>query len=120
MGEALGKPSNMIDFLFFSINKNHYFMSLDKSEIEKIAWLARLEIDAEDVASYSQELSGILELVEQMNSVDTGDITPLAHPLDIAARLRDDKVTETNQRDRFQHQAPETEDGYFLVPRVIE
>ncbi len=95
-------------------------MSLDKSEIEKIALLARLEIDAEDVAKYSNELSGILELVEQMNNVDTSDITPLAHPLDIAARLRDDNVTETDQRDRFQEKAPRTEDGYFLVPKVIE
>ena len=95
-------------------------MSLDKSEIEKIAWLARLGIDEADIPNYEQELSTILELVERMNSVDTSSIEPLAHPLDIAARLREDVVTETNQRDRFQQYAPLTEEGYYLVPKVIE
>ena len=95
-------------------------MSLDKSEIEKIAWLARLGIEQEDMAGYSTELSNILDLVEQMNSVDTSDITPVAHPLELAARLRPDEVTETNQRDHFQQQAPLTEDGCYLVPKVIE
>lgn len=95
-------------------------MSLDKSEIEKIAWLARLNIEQQDIDNYSQELSAILDLVEQMNNVNTDHISPLAHPLDIAARLREDKVTETNQRENFQEHAPATEAGYYLVPRVIE
>lgn len=95
-------------------------MSLDKSEIEKIAWLARLTIDDADIADYGNELSSILELVERMNAVDTSQVTPLAHPLDITARLREDKVTETDQRDAFQKNAPQTEDGYYLVPKVIE
>lgn len=95
-------------------------MSLDKSEIEKIAWLARLAVEAADIPKYGQELSNILDLVEHMNKVDTSAVTPLAHPLDIAARLREDVVTETNQRDEFQEHAPETEDGYYLVPKVIE
>ncbi|MEQ8288979.1 MAG: Asp-tRNA(Asn)/Glu-tRNA(Gln) amidotransferase subunit GatC [Gammaproteobacteria bacterium] len=95
-------------------------MSLDKSEIEKIAWLARLDIEQQDIDNFSQELTGILDLVEQMNNVNTDHISPLAHPLDIAARLREDKVTETNQRENFQEHAPATEDGYYLVPRVIE
>ena len=95
-------------------------MSLDKSEVQKIAKLARLAIDEQDIANYSTELSSILDLVEQMNSVDTRGITPLAHPLDLAARLRQDKVTETNQREHFQKHAPLTEDGCYLVPKVIE
>lgn len=95
-------------------------MSLDKSEVQKIAWLARLAIDEKDIPNYSDELSNILGLVEQMNSVNTDGITPIAHPLELPARLRADEVTATNQRDRFQEHAPLTEDGCYLVPKVIE
>ena len=95
-------------------------MSLDNSEIQKIAWLARLKIDEQDIPNYSDELSNILEMVEQMNSVDTRDILPLAHPLELSARLRPDEVTETNQREHFQEHAPLTQDGCYLVPKVIE
>ena len=95
-------------------------MSLDKSEVQKIAWLARLAIEEQDISNYSTELSSILDLVEQMNSANTEGISPLAHPLDLAARLREDKVSETNQREHFQKHAPLTEDGCYLVPKVIE
>ena len=95
-------------------------MSLDKSEIEKIAWLARLSIDENDIPNYSEELSNILGLVDRMNSVDTSDITPLAHPLELNARLRTDEITESDQRDHFQENAPATSDGCYLVPKVIE
>ena len=79
-------------------------MSLDKSEVQKIAWLARLSIDEQDTSTYSDELSNILDLVESMNSVDTDGISPIAHPLDLTARLRTDAVTETNQREQFHQQ----------------
>jgi len=95
-------------------------MSLDKTEIEKIAWLARLAIDENDIAGYGHELSNILDLVEQMNSVDTTNVDPMAHPLEIKARLRPDEVTENNQRDKYQAHAPAVEAGLFLVPKVIE
>jgi aspartyl-tRNA(Asn)/glutamyl-tRNA(Gln) amidotransferase subunit C len=95
-------------------------MSLDKSEVQKIAWLARLAIDDQDISNYSDELSSILGLVEQMNSIDTDGITPIAHPLELPARLRSDEVSEDNQRDHFQEHAPLTEDGCYLVPKVIE
>ena len=95
-------------------------MSLDKSEVEKIAWLARLAVDEQDFSNYSSELSSILSLVEKMNAVDTATIEPLAHPLDLPARLRTDEITETDQRDSFQENAPATEAGYYLVPKVIE
>ena len=95
-------------------------MSLDKSEVQKIAWLARLAIDDQDISTYSDELSDILGLVERMNSVDTEGISPIAHPLDLTARLRTDEVTEINQRDHFQEHAPLTDDGCYLVPKVIE
>jgi len=95
-------------------------MSLDKSEVKKIAWLARLSIKEQDIPNYINELSSILDLVEHMNSVNTEDISPIAHPLDLPARLRVDKVTENNQRDHFQENAPQTVDGCYLVPKVIE
>lgn len=95
-------------------------MSLDKSEVQKIAWLARLSIDEQDISTYSDELSNILGLVESMNSVDTDGISPIAHPLDLTARLRTDAVTEDNQRDQFQKNAPSTDAGCYLVPKVIE
>jgi len=95
-------------------------MSLDKSEVQKIAWLARLSIDEQDISTYSDELSNILGMVERMNSVDTDGISPIAHPLDLTARLRSDAVTEVNQRDQFQKNAPSTDDGCYLVPKVIE
>lgn len=95
-------------------------MSLDKMEIEKIAHLARLAVDENAVPEYQRELGNILDMVEQMNSVDTDSIEPMAHPLEIKARLRRDEVTEQNQRDKFQSIAPAVDNGHYLVPKVIE
>lgn len=95
-------------------------MSLEKADVEKIAHLARLDIDEKDVPEYAKNLSSILDLVEQMSSVNTDDVTPMAHPLDATQRLRADEVTESNQRDHFQEIAPNVEDGLYLVPKVIE
>ena len=95
-------------------------MSLEKQDIEKIAHLARLGINENDVPEYVQNLTNILDLVEQMNAVNTEGVTPMAHPLDAHQRLRADEVTEKNQREHFQENAPEVEAGLFLVPQVIE
>lgn len=95
-------------------------MSLDKTEIQKIAWLARLTINEDNITGYSRDLSNILQLVEQMNSIDTTSVDPMAHPLELKARLRPDQVTEINQREKFQTNAPAVEDGLYLVPKVIE
>lgn len=95
-------------------------MSSGKMDIRKIALLARLTIDDRDIPGYSRDLSNILDLVEQMNSVETTDVDPMAHPMEIKARLRPDEITETNQREKFQAQAPAVEDGLYLVPKVIE
>ena len=95
-------------------------MSLDKSDIDKIAWLARISISQEDTPHYLQDVTNILELVEKMNNINTDNIEPLAHPLEITARLRDDKVTETDQRAHFQEIAPAVDNGHYLVPKVIE
>jgi aspartyl-tRNA(Asn)/glutamyl-tRNA(Gln) amidotransferase subunit C len=95
-------------------------MALDASQVEKIAHLARLGIDAEDIPEYARNLSDILAFVEQLETVDTTSVVPLAHPLDAVQRLRADEVTESDQRERFQADAPQTEAGLYLVPKVIE
>jgi aspartyl-tRNA(Asn)/glutamyl-tRNA(Gln) amidotransferase subunit C len=95
-------------------------MALDSSEVEKIAHLARLAVAAEDTEALGRELSGILDLVVQMNAIDTSEVAPMAHPLDMTQRLRTDEVTEENRREDFQEIAPLTEAGLYLVPRVIE
>ena len=95
-------------------------MSLEPADVEKIALLARLAIEADDIPAYARDLSRILELVEQMNAVDTVNVAPMAHPLDATQRPRPDKVTESDQREHFQAQAPAVEAGLYLVPKVIE
>jgi len=95
-------------------------MSIDSKEINNIAWLARLATEAGQGERYRRDLGRILELVEQMNGVDTGGVPPLAHPLEITARLRPDEVSESDQRERFQAIAPEVRDGLYIVPKVIE
>jgi len=95
-------------------------MSIDNSVIENIAWLARLSLNEDDIPGNIEDMGQILGLVEHMNSVDTTGIEPLAHPLDIKARLRPDEATEPDQRELFQQLAPAVENGHYLVPKVIE
>jgi aspartyl-tRNA(Asn)/glutamyl-tRNA(Gln) amidotransferase subunit C len=95
-------------------------MSLDRSDVEKIAHLARMALEEEQIASYAADLSNILGLVEQLEAVDTTDVTPMAHPLHMVQRLRADEVTEENHRDDYQAIAPKVDNGLFLVPKVIE
>ncbi|BBB27293.1 Asp-tRNA(Asn)/Glu-tRNA(Gln) amidotransferase subunit GatC [Amphritea japonica] len=95
-------------------------MSLDRSDVEKIAHLARLNIAEQDIQEYAENLTDILDLVDQMQAIDTTDIKPMAHPMDAIQRLRSDTVTEGNQRDHLQTVAPAVEAGLFQVPKVIE
>lgn len=95
-------------------------MALDADQVREIAHLARLAIDERDVPDYVDNLSEILAFVEQLGSVDTQGVEPMAHPLDMSQRLRPDVVTEPDQRERFQALAPAAESGLYLVPRVIE
>ena len=95
-------------------------MSLDRTDVENIAHLARLAISEEDIHEYARNLSNILDLVAQMDAVDTSRVSPMAHPLDTTQRLRADEVSETDQREPFQNIAPATEAGLYLVPKVIE
>lgn len=95
-------------------------MALDKSEVEKIAHLARLHISESEANEVSNRISDILVLIDEMQSVDTDAIEPLAHPLDLVQRLRVDQVSEKNQRDKLQQLAPNSQDGLYLVPKVLE
>lgn len=95
-------------------------MSLDKDDVRQIAHLARLAVDDQRLPEHASNLSAILEFVEAMSAVDTADVEPLAHPLEMRQRLRPDQVSEDNQRELFQGIAPAVEDGLYLVPRVIE
>ncbi len=95
-------------------------MSLSSDDIHKIAHLARLAVDEAEIAPLQRDLSNILGLVEQMQAVDTSQVEPMAHPLEMPQRLRPDEVTETNQRERYLRNAPAAENGLFLVPKVIE
>ena len=93
---------------------------MDKQTVFKIARLARIYVNEVDVDRYASELSTILKFVEQMDKVDTDNVAPLSHPQDRVLRLREDKVTEKDQRDVFQATAPATENGLYLVPKVID
>lgn len=95
-------------------------MSLTSNDIKKIAHLARLSLDENQIPRYTEELTQIFGHIEQMNATDTTEIMPMAHPLDFAQPLRTDKVTEKNQRALFQSIAPQVESGLYLVPQVIE
>ena len=99
-------------------------MALTSDDVSRIAHLARLELSGEEQAAMLQQLNGFFSIVEQMRAVDTTGVEPLYTPLsavqDVALRLRDDAVTETDQREANQRSAPAVEDGLFLVPKVIE
>ena len=99
-------------------------MSLTSSDIARIANLARLELTPAHSERMQQQLNSFFDIVEQMRAVDTTGIEPLAHPVaaigDIALRLRDDVVSEPNNREANQKSAPEVQQGLFLVPKVIE
>ncbi len=95
-------------------------MTLKTEDVKNIAHLARLAIDEDSIDEYARDLSNILDLVDQMNQVDTDGVEPMAHPTDAQQRLRVDRVSETDQRERFQSIAPDVENGLYRVPKVIE
>ncbi len=100
-------------------------MSLKESDVTRIAHLAHLELSAEQTGKTLDQLNGIFALVEKMQSIDTAGVSPLSHPFalvvdHLALRLRDDMVTESNHREEYQACAPATQDGLYLVPKVIE
>lgn len=95
-------------------------MALTEEQVRQIAHLARIGLEDTAVSDMARELGGVLDLVEQMNAVNTREVPPMAHPLNAMQRLREDKVSESDQRDQLQQGAPAVEAGLYLVPRVIE
>ncbi len=93
---------------------------LSLEEISRIADLARLELTASEAAALQQQLNDILAMVDQMAAIDTEGIEPMSHPQSLMQRLREDVVTEADQRETFQSAAPQVEDGLYLVPKVID
>jgi aspartyl-tRNA(Asn)/glutamyl-tRNA(Gln) amidotransferase subunit C len=96
-------------------------MALTREDISKIAQLARLELNETEIPVYQQSLSSILDFVGELNRANTQGVEPMAHPLPgLAQRLREDVVTERDEHERYQANAPKVEAGLYLVPRVIE
>jgi len=95
-------------------------MPLSLPQVKRVAWLARIEITDAEAETVQGNLNDIFKLIEQMQSVDTEGVAPMAHAQDVAQRLREDRVTEADQHALFQASAPQVEDGLYLVPKVIE
>lgn len=95
-------------------------MAVNRSDIEKLGELARLQISEETIDEVTHRLADVLALVDQLQAADTEGVAPMAHPMDAIQRLRADTVTEPNQREIFQAIAPATQDGLYLVPKVID
>jgi aspartyl-tRNA(Asn)/glutamyl-tRNA(Gln) amidotransferase subunit C len=95
-------------------------MSLEQGDIAKLARLARIRISEESSEELRQRISDILGMIDTMQAVNTDAVDPMANPHDATQRLRADAVTEVDQRDDFQRIAPATEDGLYLVPKVID
>lgn len=94
--------------------------TLTKEDVQKIAELSKLTLPNEQLATLTARLENILLLVEKMNQAKTQDIEPLAHPLSVTQPLRDDVISEKNQRELFQQNAPQVEAGLYIVPKFVE
>ena len=95
-------------------------MGFNKSELTKVAQLARLEVTESEIEDVSERISEILRLIDQMQSINTDSVAPMSHPFDGTQVLRSDVITEQNSRDELQKLAPSVEKGLFLVPKVLE
>ena len=95
-------------------------MSIDKSDIEKLSQLARINVSDDIADIVTDRINDVLAMVDQLQAVDTENVAPIAHPQDATQRLRADEVTESDQRQTLMSNAPAQEDGLFLVPKVID
>jgi aspartyl-tRNA(Asn)/glutamyl-tRNA(Gln) amidotransferase subunit C len=96
-------------------------MSLTRQDVEKIAHLARLSITAQEMPVYVTSLSSIVDFVDELSRADVGSVEPMAHPLDAQRqRLRPDVVSEIDDHEKYQRNAPSVQAGLYVVPRVIE
>lgn len=95
-------------------------MSINSKHVQEIARLARIGVGEDDIPSYSEQLTKILKFMNEIQSINTDDVEPLAHPIEEDSSLRSDVVGEKDTRDNIQKCAPETIDGFYTVPQVIE
>ncbi|HJL79604.1 MAG: Asp-tRNA(Asn)/Glu-tRNA(Gln) amidotransferase subunit GatC [Gammaproteobacteria bacterium] len=95
-------------------------MSIKKSEIEHLCNLSKLNLDEEEQSIFLSQMQSILEMIKELEGVDTGEIAPMAHPLQMSQRLREDEITEFNERDKYQKNTDFAEDGFYKVPKVID
>ena len=95
-------------------------MSIDKSDIKHLCNLSKLNLDEEEQSVFLSQMRSILDMIAELQEADTGEIEPMAHPLQMTQRLRDDEVTEFNQRDKYQKNTEFAEDGFYKVPKVID
>lgn len=95
-------------------------MSFTPEDVKKVAHLARLNMNEQDLATFAPQIADMLSMIDRLNQTNTDGIAPMAHSLDVSQRLRPDAVTEHNEREKFQAIAPAVEAGLYLVPQVID
>ena len=95
-------------------------MTLSLDDVRRIAHLARIDVDAAEVARVHAKLESIFAMIDELNAIDTSGVEPMSHAQDVVAPLREDRVTEADRHAEYQKVAPAVEDGLYLVPRVIE
>ena len=103
-----------------SVDSLNVDIQMDKKTVSKIADLAKIQIDDNQIDNIVHNLEKILDLVDEMNSVNTDNVEPMSHPLNLKQELRVDEVTEKNLRDTFQENSTTSEDGYYKVPKIID
>ena len=95
-------------------------MIIERHEIEKLATLSRISIDEKTITDVIERLSSVLDLVDQLQTADTSSVQGISRPFQVSQRLRADEITESNLRDEFQAIAPATDNGLFIVPKMID
>jgi len=95
-------------------------LSINKDEIKYLSLLSRMDIDKNEIKDIEEKLTKIIDFVDQLQTISTDNIEPMAHPLNQSQRLRIDEVTETNDRENIQKNAQQIEKGMYLVPKVID
>lgn len=116
-GNTLSRASHSLHSSGYPLD---YFMAIELKDIENVAHLARLQLGDGEKAEVLDSINNILKMIDQMQAVDTTNVEPLAHGYDASQRLREDVVTEPNQRDVLLKLAPNADQGLFLVPKVLE
>ena len=95
-------------------------MTLSLDDVRRIAHLARIDVDTDEVAQVHAKLESIFTMIGELNAIDTTGVEPMSHAQDVVLPLREDRVTETDRHAEYQKVAPAVEDGLYLVPRVVE